>query len=219
MFGQNPKRATLFNDGTSLEIKSIFKTLQGEGPFVGMPAIFIRLGGCNLACNFCDTDFENFSMYDINDIIKEVLKLATNVNLIVITGGEPLRQNIELLCSQLIKLNFIIQVETNGTIYRPLADEVHIVCSPKVGNKGYFRLRDDLLSRINAIKFLIAKNLPHYSNVPELGQNKYNIPIFVQPMDQNDQYLNKENERLAVDLALQHGYRLSLQIHKILNIE
>ncbi|MFP3018414.1 MULTISPECIES: 7-carboxy-7-deazaguanine synthase QueE [unclassified Candidatus Tisiphia] len=219
MFGQNPKRPAIFNDGTSLEIKSIFKTIQGEGPFIGMPAVFIRLGGCNLACNFCDTDFEDFNMLTINNIIEEVEKLTINIKLVVITGGEPFRQPIELLCYKLVDLDYMVQIETNGTLYRNLPDKVHIVCSPKAGKNGYALLRDDLLSHINALKFLVAKNIPKYSNIPEVGQSKYNIPVFIQPMDQNNLLLNKENERLAIDLAIKYGHRLSLQTHKILGIE
>ncbi len=219
MFGQNPKRPAIFNDGTSLEIKSIFKTIQGEGPFIGMPAVFIRLGGCNLACNFCDTDFEDFNMLTINNIIEEVEKLTINIKLVVITGGEPFRQPIELLCYKLVDLDYMVQIETNGTLYRNLPDKVHIVCSPKAGKNGYALLRDDLLSYINALKFLVAKNIPKYSNIPEVGQSKYNIPVFIQPMDQNNLLLNKENERLAIDLAIKYGHRLSLQTHKILGIE
>ncbi|WP_375318587.1 7-carboxy-7-deazaguanine synthase QueE [Candidatus Tisiphia endosymbiont of Oplodontha viridula] len=219
MHGQNPKRAAIFNDGITLEIKSIFRTIQGEGPFVGMPAVFIRLGGCNLACNFCDTDFEDFNILTINNIIEEVKRLTINIKLVVITGGEPFRQPIELLCHKLIDLDYLVQIETNGTLYRDLPDKVHIVCSPKVTKNSYSLLRDDLLSRINAIKFLVAKNIPEYSSIAEVGQSKYNIPVFIQPMDQNNPLLNKENAKLAIDLALKYGYRLSIQIHKILDIE
>lgn len=219
MYGQNLKRAAIFNDGTTLEIKNIFRTIQGEGPFVGMPAVFVRLGGCNLACNFCDTEFEDFNILTINSIIEEIQKLMINVKLVVITGGEPFRQPIELLCHKLIDLDYLVQIETNGTLYRDLPDKVHIICSPKVTKNGYSLLRDDLLSRINALKFLVAKNIPEYSNIPEVGQSKYNIPVFIQPMDQNNPLLNKQNEKLAIDLVLKYGYRLSIQIHKILGIE
>ena len=96
---------------------------------------------------------------------------------------------------------------------------LHIVCSPKAQNTGYSLIREDLLPRLQAIKFLVAKNSLHYSQIPELGQTKYNIPVFIQPMDQYNQTLTKENQQLAVELALKHGYRLSLQIHKMLGIE
>lgn len=220
MFGQNPKRLAIFNDGSTLQVKNIFKTIQGEGPFVGMPAIFIRLGGCNLACNFCDTDFEDFNILTINEITERVNNFTITPNiLVVITGGEPFRQNIKLLCNNLLDLGYTVQIETNGTLYRDIPKRVHIVCSPKAGGNGYYPLREDILKQLNSIKFLIAKNISHYSQIPELGQTKYNIPVFIQPMDQYDPNLNKENELLAIDLALKYGYRLSLQIHKILEIE
>jgi organic radical activating enzyme len=58
MRGNNPIRPPEQGDGMILQVKSIFATIQGEGPNVGTPAVFIRLGGCNLACEFCDTSFE-----------------------------------------------------------------------------------------------------------------------------------------------------------------
>lgn len=221
MLGQNPKRPPINNSGESLDVQKIFKTIQGEGPFVGMPAVFIRLGGCNLACDFCDTEFENFNSWSIEKIINEVIILNNNKlpSLVVITGGEPLRQPITLLCEKLIELKFTVQIETNGTIYRPLPKEIYIVCSPKAGKRGYTYIREDLLPNIQAIKFVVAKNSNIYNSIEEVGQTKYNIPVFIQPMDQNNEILNKENTEYAIELALKWGYRLSIQTHKILRIE
>lgn len=225
MFGQNPKRGILKGDGTELQVQSIFKTIQGEGIFVGIPAIFIRLGGCNLACDFCDTEFEDFKTIKIDNILSKVNLMALNsknkqsVKLIVITGGEPMRQPIELLCQELLEQGFKVQIETNGTLYRSLSDEVSIICSPKAGKNGYSKIREDLLPKISAIKFIVAKNILEYSLIPEIGQTAYNIPVFVQPMDQNDQKLNKENNKLAVKLVLESGARLSVQTHKFVGIE
>ncbi|WP_218460760.1 7-carboxy-7-deazaguanine synthase QueE [Rickettsia sp. TH2014] len=225
MFGQNPKRNILSGDGTKLEVQSIFKTIQGEGIFVGYPAIFIRLGGCNLACNFCDTEFEDFELVDIAEILNKIESLALNskneksINLVVITGGEPMRQPIELLCQKLLARDFKVQIETNGTLYRSLPNEVSIICSPKAGKNGYSKIREDLLPKISAVKFIVAKNILEYSIIPEIGQTSYNIPVFIQPMDQNDQRLNAENNELVVKLVLESGARLSLQTHKFLGIE
>lgn len=69
MFGNNLKRPVVKGDGRSLSIKSIFKTLQAEGAYCGVPAIFIRLGGCNLACSFCDTEFEDYLEKSLDEII------------------------------------------------------------------------------------------------------------------------------------------------------
>ena len=220
MFGQNPKRAAIFGDGTELEVQSIFKTLQGEGLFVGVPSVFIRLGGCNLACKFCDTDFENFKLLNIDKILEEVTNLSNNViKLVVITGGEPFRQPIELICTKLVSLGFTVQIETNGTLYRLLPKEVYIICSPKAGANGYSAIREDLLPNISAIKFLVSANIHKYSLIPELGQTEYKIPVFLQPIDQYDELLNKENTELAIKLVFETGYRLSLQTHKFIGIE
>ena len=220
MFGQNPKRSAIFNDGNELEVQSIFKTLQGEGLFVGTPSIFIRLGGCNLACKFCDTDFEDFKLISVDEILKKVINLSDNlIKLIVITGGEPLRQPIELICFKLIDLGFTVQIETNGTLYRPLPMEVYIICSPKAGSNGYSKIREDLLPHISAIKFLVSANIPKYSLVSDVGQVDYKIPVFIQPMDQYDASLNKQNMELALKLVFETGSRLSLQTHKFIGIE
>lgn len=225
MFGQNPRRNILQGDGDFLEIHSIFKTIQGEGTFVGVPAIFIRLGGCNLSCKFCDTEFEGFTLTSLKNVLHTVDILSKNstnvptVQLVVITGGEPFRQPIEQLCQRLLDKKFQVQIETNGTLYRKLPDKISIICSPKAGNKGYHKIRQDLLPYITAFKFIISNNIPQYNHIEEVGQSTYNTPVFVQPMDQNDYELNKANNKLAIQIALEKNYRLSLQVHKILGIE
>ena len=215
MFGKNPKRKPVGGKGDVLEVVSIFPTLQGEGPYAGWPAIFIRLGGCNLACSFCDTEFEDFRAMTLAEIISEVKRFYDKQKLIVITGGEPLRQPIESLCTELIKLDYKVQIETNGTLYRQLPSEVEIVCSPKTQNS----LRPDLLERINAFKFLISADNPDYDHVPEVGQGGVKTPVYVQPMDEYDEFKNARNLERASGLAREHGYKLSVQLHKIIGVE
>lgn len=145
MFGTNNQAKRDHGDGKTLEVKEIFSTIQGEGPFSGVPAIFVRLAGCHLKCYFCDTNFENGTKkYVSTDIIPEIaLKALTGKRyataLVVITGGEPLRQNILPLCKELAALEFTVQIETSGTYWVDglenlvLTGAVQIVCSPKTG--------------------------------------------------------------------------------------
>jgi organic radical activating enzyme len=225
MHGKNPIRQPVLDDGSHLEVKNIFATLQGEGLYVGVPSVFIRLGGCNLACNFCDTEFENAPTIPLTDIIQKTGYLAVNNEgervrkLVVITGGEPFRQNIVPLCKLLLDDGFAVQIETNGTLYRELPPEVDIVCSPKNTGNGYTKIRDDLLARVSALKFIISAYDEKYKNVGEVGQDLYDIPVYVQPMDEGDNEKNEANRQLALTLAMQYGYRMSIQTHKILNIE
>lgn len=224
MHGKNPIRPPESGDGGLLQVQEIFPTLQGEGPRAGEPAVFVRLGGCNLACDFCDTEFERFAPMPLAEIVARVRALSLNGegararHLAVITGGEPLRQNIAPLSEALIAEDFTVQIETNGTLFRPLPEAVEIVCSPKNAGRGYAPLRPDLLSRARALKFIVSATHPLYRKVAELGQGAHGTPVFVQPMDEGDAARNLANRAHAAELCARHGYRLSLQLHKIMGI-
>ncbi len=224
MLGNNPIRPPVHSEGQELDVKEIYFTLQGEGPFTGQPAVFIRLGGCNLACSFCDTDFESFKTMSLNSILDEVKTLSHSdnkrmYNFVVITGGEPLRQPIESLCERLIKDGYVVQIETNGTLFRNINSEVKIVCSPKNQGQGYNRIRPDLLPRINALKFIASASNPSYMDIAEVGQSEYKIPVYVQPMDEHDKEKNKKNLDLAIKISRDKGCLLSIQTHKIIGIK
>lgn len=100
-----------------MKVTEIFYSVQGEGPSIGIPAIFIRLTGCNLRCPFCDTKYSLTGglEYTIPEILKEIQKYPCRR--IVITGGEPLIQREEVI--KLIKslpVFYYVEIETNGTI-------------------------------------------------------------------------------------------------------
>lgn len=218
MFGKNKILKPEIHDGSRLDVQEIFATFQGEGPYTGYPSVFIRLGGCNLACNFCDTEFDSFQNITIEEILKRVLELAQNQQkLIVITGGEPFRQPIERLCQELVARKFLVQIETNGTLYREIPKEVKIICSPKNPNGKYHQIRPDLLARIDAFKFIISATNPNYQDISDVGQGE--IPVYLQPMDEYDIEKNRRNAARVLELAQKYNARISLQIHKILHIE
>lgn len=135
-----------------LNIQEIFLTLQGEGPFSGSPAVFVRLAGCNLQCPGCDTDYTS-KRHDktIFEILEEVGNLFEGCfcssNLVVITGGEPFRQpHVQELICKLLDEGYYVQVETNGTLQLPLklvnlaSKQTHlrtglyVIVSPKTGS-------------------------------------------------------------------------------------
>ena len=224
MFGKNKILKPENHDGLHLDVQEIFPTLQGEGPYVGYPSVFVRLGGCNLACEFCDTEFDSYKNYSLEKIINEVEKLSKNLDgkivrkLVVITGGEPFRQPIERLCEELIKLNFLVQIETNGTLFRELHPQVKIICSPKISNGKYYQIRPDLLSRIDAFKFIISKTNKDYSDISNAWKSQKQIPVYLQPMDEYDEVKNQDNLEYCLELCQKYGYLFSLQLHKILKI-
>lgn len=94
-------------------IVEIFESLQGEGWNTGMPAVFIRLGKCNLACSWCDTDYLKFGMMSLSDILGR-LKTYTARN-IIITGGEPtIQPHLDTLLNTLKAEGYFLCIETNG---------------------------------------------------------------------------------------------------------
>jgi 7-carboxy-7-deazaguanine synthase len=154
MFGQNQVRKREEHDGLKLQVREIFYTIQGEGPYAGLPAVFIRLTGCNLRCHFCDTkwDDEKDEMLGVVAILQRVLHLAPDhCDLVVITGGEPARQPLDKLYGyltgngeilkgteyldwiQLGARRFSIQVETSGSLWDPIfyKKDISVVVSPK----------------------------------------------------------------------------------------
>lgn len=212
MFGKNPKRRPLKGDGSILQVQEIFPTVQGEGPHTGVPSVFVRLGGCNLACTFCDTEFESFREMSVEAVLAEVKKLAEDGRkLVVITGGEPLRQPIALLCEKLIAEGFQPQIETNGSLWRDLPTGVDIICSPK----SAAMIRPDLLERITAFKFVLAAG----DAVLEVGQSQVKAPVWIQAMDEYDEAKNAANLEHVLELAAREGYKVSIQTHKIAGID
>ncbi|MFT6332542.1 MAG: organic radical activating enzyme [Lentimonas sp.] len=224
MFGKNKISPPKKSDGHNLDIQEIFSTFQGEGIFTGYPAIFIRLGGCNLTCEFCDTEFDSFKETPLEEVLQQASDLSKNSgktthNLAVITGGEPFRQNIKPLCEALLKSGFTVQIETNGTLFCDLPNEVNIICSPKNPSGKYYPVRTDLLPKISAFKFLISAANLDYNFVPNVGQNKFNTPVYLQPMDEYDEIKNKDNRELTLRLAGKNGLRISLQTHKVWGVD
>lgn len=110
------------------KVNEIFYSLQGEGCHTGMPAVFVRLSGCNRACPFCDTDHAAGRAMTTDEIVAEVTQYPTHH--IVITGGEPAMQIDDALITALKSEGHYLQIETNGSL--PLPDGIDwVTCSPK----------------------------------------------------------------------------------------
>ena len=100
-----------------VKINEIFKSIQGETSYVGMPCIFIRLTGCNLRCGYCDTTYayEDGVEMSINSILESIS--GFNTKLVCITGGEPLlNKDTPILINELLNKNYNVLVETNGSL-------------------------------------------------------------------------------------------------------
>lgn len=229
----------LLNLHGKLNVHSIFPTIQGEGPFAGVPATFIRLAGCNLQCPGCDTAYtkENLDLVDPDDILRQVEYIPHPTadhhrHLVVITGGEPFRQNIGPAVGNLLSRGYRVQIETNGTLYvdGPWTHSgVTIVCSPKTP-----KVNEALRPYISAYKYIIDHRGPYdpFDGLPILGLHpnpvgnrvarppvEYRGPIYIQPLDEKDPEANRLNQKAAVGCCMAYGYTMCLQLHKIVGLE
>ena len=241
MRGDNPiRKQELVPDG-SLFVENVWYTIQGEGPFSGVPAVFVRLSGCWLACYWCDTAFEEFAY---NMAPAKLLDAVWTQHqryqghdavLIVLTGGDPLRQNIVPFCQLALDEGYLIQIETAGIKWVPglerLTNDLRctVVVSPKTGH-----VCDEVRQHAQAWKYVLDiddrlgdDGLPNSSTqveglVQPLARPPSSVPpdnIYVQPRDRGDSAHNLLNMAKAATIAMRHGYRLSLQTHKIVGLE
>ena len=113
------------------KVNEIFYSLQGEGRWMGRPAVFVRMSGCNLKCPFCDTDFRGYREMSADDILSKCLEEGGECRFIVLTGGEPSLQVDEQLIATLHQAGYYLSMETNGTHAIPEGID-WVTCSPKV---------------------------------------------------------------------------------------
>lgn len=196
----------------NLPVMEHFYTLQGEGAFTGHSAYFIRLGGCDVGCTWCDVkeswDKEAHSKMSINAIADLVQNSGTKIA--VITGGEPTMHDLTALTQAIQHLQIRTHIETSGT--NPLTGCWDWVCfSPKRFKKPletYYELSHEL-------KVVIAhKNDLRWAKEFEAKMHK-NCKLYIQPEWENRQ----EMTNLCIDFIKENpNWSLSLQTHKYIDI-
>lgn len=245
---QRPWPRTL-SDGSVLDLHSIFTTIQGEGPFAGSPALFVRLAGCNLQCPACDTLYTEgaaqVGVFDLADLI-EARTIADGIRLVVITGGEPFRQNLKPLCAELIRRDLLVQVETNGALPPQGFNSgnlydwtssglLTIVISPKTpAVDGLLAEHAKAFKYVVAFQALAPDHLPTTALDHPLAKGKvvarppthFKGTIFLQPQDDQDETINFNNMRAAAGAALAYqknhpsaDVRIGVQMHKLIGME
>ena len=145
-----------------LKINEIFKSIQGESTYTGLPCIFIRLTYCNLRCTYCDTEYAFHDGQDMS--IKEILEYIEpmGIKLVEITGGEPmLQKNVISLMKELLQNNYKVMLETSGAIsLKDVPKEVNKIVdfkcpSSEMSDKNLWSILDELNLR-DEIKFVIG---------------------------------------------------------------
>ena len=190
----------------TLQLSEIFYSVQGEGMWTGTPAVFVRFAGCNLTCEFCDTDYALKFIASVEDVIRQVRDTGGDCPMVILTGGEPLAQAAaEQLIDALRADGRRVHIESNGTIFTELPDDVWLCISPKE------RVDARMAQRADEIKLIVDQRVPE-EHLPLFASKPL---ILLQPEGNKQQ-----NIEVALRYAQLHPerFRLSLQTHKFIGV-
>lgn len=197
-------------------IVEIFETLQGEGFNTGMPSIFIRFGKCNLACPWCDTNYNQFEMKSLDEIMQTVQNFTAKN--IIITGGEPtIQPDLEILLNQLKAEGYFIAIETNGLKPVPLQID-YIATSPKrLYQKNYLKHH---IPYANEVRIVVDGDVQDFC---EQIENTIKAERYYLSPCEKDGVMNMLETITQLGLLNQRPnkpkWQLSIQTHKIAGIE
>jgi 7-carboxy-7-deazaguanine synthase len=197
--------------GEMLPLMEEFYTIQGEGYHTGTAAYFIRIGGCDVGCHWCDVkeswNAELHPPTHSNIIVENAKKYAETV---VVTGGEPLMWDMSNLTSKLKNQNLKVHIETSGAY--PVTGQWDWFClSPKKNKLPV----DDAYAIANELKVIIYNKHDFIFAEEQAAKVNLNAILFLQP----EWSKKEEMTPLIVDYVMKNPkWRVSLQTHKYLNI-
>jgi len=202
----------IMNKQTTLPVMEHFYTIQGEGFHQGRAAYFIRLGGCDVGCVWCDVkdswDAEKHPQYKLSELINEVEK--TQAKLVVITGGEPLMHNLDELTAALQARGFETNIETSGA--HPLSGSWNWIC---LSPKKFKAPLPEILPYANELKVVVFNKsdfawAEKYAALVSTGCRLYLQPEWDKAA---------EITPLIIDYVKTNPkWQMSLQIHKYINV-
>jgi 7-carboxy-7-deazaguanine synthase len=209
----------------NLLVSEIFFSINGEGLEIGKPTVFLRLSGCNLDCSWCDTKYANYNAVEknINEIVEEIERINNGSKSVLITGGEPLLQDIGALVDILHKKNYHITIETNGSIYHKDLLKIDFISvdikTPSSNNETndldtFTKIVNAITERNGQMKAVISDKKDYYFLKKFIDENSFNVPLIIQPCWGTLSYKGL-CEMYASDPIIHNNVRLLLQIHKV----
>jgi 7-carboxy-7-deazaguanine synthase len=219
-----------------MQLIEIYKSLQGESSYAGLPCVFVRTAGCNLRCVWCDSEytFKGGQRYSIEEVMREVKLLSPDGGLVEITGGEPLLQEAKVveLMEKLLTAGYTVLVETSGErlldeVPQEVVKIVDVKC-PDSGEGGTFRMENlqHLTSR-DEVKFVLASRAD-YEFAREFirahGLSAKVASVILSPAFRKDATGARDASHCLLDpqelaewmLADRVEARLGLQLHKFI---
>jgi 7-carboxy-7-deazaguanine synthase len=197
---------------STLPVMEDFYTIQGEGFYQGYAAYFIRLGGCDVGCVWCDVkeswDEDAHPKIKISEIVRKAKSSGTEIA--VITGGEPAMYNLELLTTQLQSAGLKTNIETSGAY--PLSGSWDWVC---LSPKKFKAPHPSVFEKANELKIIVFNKSDFDWAKEHAAKVNNNCELFLQPEWSKE----KEMLPLIIDYVKKNPkWKVSLQIHKYMNI-
>lgn len=206
-----------------LKINEIFWSFQGEGLRVGVPSVFLRFAGCSVQCPYCDSkdswEINAGASLSVEEIISEIGKHRKKYpqSQVVITGGEPLEQDLSEIAAALKKKNHFLSIETNGLHFQDLPVDWWTV-SPK--DVTDYLIHEDLLKKTNEIKLIVNKSLTIDVIKRTRSMASVSVPIFLQPeADDKDRYVNTFSLFQKCQEEKLENTRAGIQLHKVYEVK
>ena len=198
--------------GFSLPLMEAFHSIQGEGFFSGKSSYFLRIGGCDVGCHWCDVkeswDPNLHPLTEVDKIVEDIKKYS--VKIVVITGGEPLMWNLEYLCKKLRNLDLKIHLETSGAYN--LSGEFDWIClSPKKNLKPL----NEVQLIANELKVIISNKNDFKWAIDQSNKVNGDCKLYLQP-----EWSKKELvlPKIIDFVSKNQNWRISLQTHKYMNL-
>ena len=198
---------------TSFPIMEYFYSIQGEGVFVGQPSFFIRMGGCDVGCVWCDVkdswDADKHPKISIDSLLEEAIKYPSR--LVIITGGEPAMYDLTELTKKFKEAGYRVHIETSGAY--PLVGEFDwITFSPK----KFKQPLEDVAKMADELKIVVFNK----SDIKWAEEHQKLVSLDCKLFLQPEWDKRKISEKIVFDYVLINpSWFVSLQTHKYLGVD
>ena|SRR5581483_2355108 len=219
-----------------MQITEIYKSIQGESTYAGLPCVFVRLTGCNLRCSWCDSEYTFFGGHrmTIEEVVEEVEQLSPNGGLVEITGGEPMLQEREVvpLMQRLLGAGYTVLLETSGErllerVPKGVIKIVDVKCPGSDEGDTFHSENLEALERSDEVKFVLSDRTDYEFAREFIVRNRLaqrvNTVLF-SPAFSKEAHGSRGTSHCLLDprelaewmLADHVPARLSLQMHKFI---
>lgn len=208
----SPEQKVRLKEGTLLPLMEEFYTLQGEGRHTGQAAYFLRVGGCDVGCDFCDVkESWNAALHPLTKVDEIVTRVLQHpAKSVVVTGGEPLLYNMDYLCRQLHAHQVTIYLETSGSSI--FSGDWDWVC---LSAKRRLVPMPSSYSRADELKMIIATEDDFAFAEEQAAKVRKDCLLYLQP----EWSVQEKITPVIIDYILTHPqWRISLQSHKFMHI-